>query len=516
MSIQIESTSLYDPRGEDFSTLPESSIIYKRSIPYCERKLGMFAALSSSPTPLHILLPAERTHRRLKQLGQRIRENDEESVYELNELAAHHSRLLHARLCEVFGEDSEDTGLVHGQNGTELMAEINARVRYDGHLATYTGKVLTYSRGGKLVNKGLAGGNVRENHGVNFAANTRLFSPRQDKVDTGFVPHDFNQLLFIDSDSSEQCGNREDAYQLDAENGQGMFDQLPDDLLLAQIEETLLANDSVELATIPVIDGLGRIWPWKQIGSLIDQINIKRAENGRKPIFKLLNAVQALGRASAEDIESPLTYFDAVITVGHKGLGALPSAALLAKKTVLERLYQPGMQLPAHTEAFDSYHRVPDYCWQRNPKGLISIPEIHAFREALNVFIRRGIGSSFKDRRAYMSEWANRIRNRITSQLDPQFKILEETEGVRINPLVISFGLLDESGSFSTTKANQIKERLYNSSPSLVLSSNIGPVMRLGIPEYFYNLHSEDAQIAIVEQMADFAPQMLNRQISEI
>lgn len=489
-------------------------LLPERSRTLFDRYIGMMCGLTTCVPDTRFLLPAERTRRQAINLAEEAINNGEiETVEKLNRLIASHSEQLHLQLCEVLDENPRESGIVHGNTASEFFAEINARLRYNPTSlpdeGNFHGKVLTYKRGGRVVNKALAGGDIREDDGINYIPSVNLFAPPRAARPSKSVP-ELNDLLFIDADEAPP-GLPDDGYSFEEGTIEEIFTQLPDTQLIDQVKEKLSQNRDVRLIVIPAVDALGRIWPWKEIAQVIDEENIRRRENGGHTIFKLLNSVQAIGRVETTDLQKPLEYYDAVVTVSYKGLGgAMNNAALLAKKDTLMKLYSPDIQLPWYIEELNAVYRTPLYCYQKlTQEGTISIPEIHSHTLALYDFFHRGVGRTFDERRKYMNANIKMVRERFIRLLSSNFIILDEKDGVRLTPGIVCFGLRNGNNvSHQIQTANSIKESAYRQTPALVLSGNIGPILRISIPEYFFTKFS--SQEPYLHKMVDFAAATLN------
>ncbi len=445
------------------------------------RHRGAFNGLTTCVPYSPFLLPAEKVRRYEVQLISRIQNGDRQATRDLNELILNHSMGLQQSLCRVLQEDSENCGLVHGINASELLAETNARVRYDPAASVYRGRVMTFLRGGRVVNKALAGGDIRDDQKVNYVQAVGLLTPLR-KVRFGYSPVSGKDLIFITTDHGPIPGVK-DGYLLENTTAEMLFEQISDIDLLEAITKKI-RDPQIKLAVIPVVDALGRIWPWKKIAHIIDQENEYRKISGVTSIFKILNAVQAIGRVDAEDIAHPLDYYDVIVTVGYKGLGSMMnSAALLARRPVLEKLYPSNKRLPEYIEEFNALYRCPPYCFQYPHvlSGTISLPEIFSFSLALDHYYIRGAGKTFAERRSNMLARIEYYRQQLISQLDSRyFRVLEPSPGVRLISSVVCFGL--QIGDLQLTQ--QIKNEAMQRNPAIILSGNVGPILRLAIPEH--------------------------------
>jgi len=507
---------LFDPRQYGIDNLNSTGrLLPERSRGLQERFIGMMCGLTTCVPDSRFLLAPEMTRKQALTLAEKaIGSDDQLAMQELNNLIESHSNNLHLQLCEIFNEDPNDCGTVHGNTASELFAEVNARLRYNPNPQPnegyFMGKVLTFKRGGRVVNKALAGGDIREDDSINYVPATNLFAPPRAPRTSKSVP-ELIDLIFIDTDHAP-IGHPGDAYFIEEGTSEEIFDQYSDQLLIRQIEEKLAQNQNIRLILIPIVDALGRIWPWKDIAKIVDIENEKREKSGQPPIFKLLNAVQALGRVETGDLQKPLDYYDAVVSVSYKGLGgAMNTASLLARKNILQKLYSPGKILPWYIEEFDAAYRTPLYCSQKeNLEGAITIPEIHSYQLALKDYYTRGTGKSFAERRLFMNQVINRVRTRLISSLNNKFFVMEKHDGFRLSPSIICFGLKngkDVSQQIST--AEMIKQKAYNMAPALVLSGNVGPVLRISIPEYYFAKFGGGEDF--LNKMVDFAADTINK-----
>ncbi len=107
----------------------------------------------------------------------------------------------------------------------------------------------------------------------------------------------------------------------------------------------------------------------------------------------------------------------------------------------------------------------------------------------------------FSDRRSYMLEKMEVYKKQIISQLDSRFfKIFESSDGIRLIPSVVCIGL--QKGDFQL--AQQIKNEAMRRNPAVILSGNVGPVLRLAVPEHL------DSSGNILSRMIDLATTTLN------
>lgn len=539
--------TIFDPRVLDESNINwDGQLLPPRIRSLSERYRGaMLCGLTLSVPHSSYLLPAEMIRRQIVILGKRvIQQNDEEALVLLNTIIRKNSRRLHQGLCRIFNEGFPDEcGTVHGNTGSELFAEVNARLRWtesadptEGH---FLGKVMTFARGGRVVNKALAGGDIRENIGINYDPSVNLLTPARREREISSIP-ELEDLIFIHTDRGP-VGFANDAYvvtngtlpgTLSKKNGKGdwdkdliepqvsvqeLFDIVPDSTILQQVKSALNSHPDLTLAVIPAVDAMGRIWPWQKIADIIDQENLRRGVKGLPTIFKLLNAVQAIGR---ENIRHPLDYYDAVVTVGYKALaGAMVSSALLARRETLESFYPPDKNLPWYIEEYHAVHRVPEYCYQTgNVAGTISVPELHSFWQALDDFYQRGSGNTFAQRRTHMFKEMEMLRARFIAQLDSRFDVLDKSEGVRLTPSCICFGLNEGFGpDQQLTLSQRIKHIAQQTkTPAVTLSGNIGPVMRVSIPEHHFQKSGGRAYQDPLLRQIDYAVDSLNTILGNI
>jgi len=250
-----------------------------------------------------------------------------------------------------------------------------------------------------------------------------------------------------------------------------------DSQILNQLKAAI-AEHKPRMVVIPQVSSSGKVLPVEKIGEFIRQFN---AENGTNIAF-VVDGVQAIGRVGAQSLNNPLRYCDGYFIAGHKALGSMTAAALIARPEFIERnaanlVNSPYAQKISHYQFPVPPREIASFLRSRPEHFAISLPEIQSMQLALEDFYERGKGRTFSQRRRTQMGQIRRMREFVVGELEkiPSIKVLGGQKSKGFNPAIITF---------KVKNARKLKEKLQKLSPPITLAISHGAdLLRIGLSE---------------------------------
>ena len=168
--------------------------------------------------------------------------------------------------------------------------------------------------------------------------------------------------------------------------------------------------------------------------------------------------------------------------------GILIASAIIAKKltwnvsvpVLLDSNYSEHLRFYQFMP--ESFPSIYENLVQRPNQQAISLPEIASFRKALEDFYLNGEGKTYSDIRNHSLSKILSDRLKVIDQLarNKDINILDGDTLRPVVPSIISFTL-----THPELNARQIKDLLQSDPGPVILSANVGNIMRLSLAEYY-------------------------------
>ena len=399
-------------------------------------------------------LEAKKTLNRARYLSKKCKEHD--SLIELNNLYHGETENCRQAVHQVLQTDPTNVDIVFETSGTSAISLVRHSIDFNEDE-----NIITSDENGNLIFPTLMGGDPYSSSASAFTENTRLFSRHKQHIHKNHQSIGLKKIRQM-SDNEEWKSN----------------EQIINELLSS-------IDNKTRMIVLPQVTKTGRLLPVKKMGDLIKEINMAR---DRKIIY-VIDAIQALGRTDAESIFDPMNYCDFFICSSSKALGGiLIASAIVAKKlswetsilTLLNSPYEGHLRYYQFDQ--DRFPLVYEKLSKKEGQEAISLPEITSFRICLESMFERGGGKNYSERRKNIVEKTKQQRDIIINELQQVngLTIIEGNDSSPVVPSIISFIINNPSLS-----AFQIKKLIQDSPDSVILSANVGKIMRISIPEYF-------------------------------
>ncbi len=420
------------------------------------------SATISLPTLEHFSLVSS-CYDRLVTLYKGVVSGDPLSLEMLQEFYTATTMRTRTLLQKIYGRD--DLAVILDTNGTSAISFIQHLIPLgDGD------KILTTTEGGSYVPSALLGRNPWNNSGMFFPISGIFWDyPRGEYTDLKLR----RELVGLRSDDQESKTDRE---------------------IVEEIIVALEKDEAIGIVLIPQVSKSGRILPTREIGDYIQTIN---SSDKRKKIYYIVDQIQTLGRSSAEELQAPLDYCDYTVVSSSKGLGGvLVSSAILGKEDNfckdLKNLKQSSrLRNVLHYQTVPGKYPEIDALLTEHSSA-ISLPEVASFNLALERHYLLGKGVSYEERRKNQIKRVKGIESILASSLQSLQGVSVLDDAVSHVPSIISF--VPASG-----RSMKIKEEVQSGrdGPAVILSANIGKIMRIAISEY--KLPTMDEQSVLLE-----------------
>lgn len=358
---------------------------------------------------------------------------------------------------------TDNTPIFLDASGTAAILNVSRMI---GHVAVAAARAggdgssfwtLTTDEGGSLVPSTLRGKDPNQVDAVMFQPNSSLFY-QPDPV----MPYPAGIAL--------------------SDRVLSLKDKSNDELVL-EIRRELERRSGPGLIVLPQVSKTGRILPVKEVGALAAEFRASGL-----PVYLMVDAIQAIGRLSAEDFSSPLSYCDAYMFGSAKALGGLLTASATAMSPELVGAFITQANALAECGArrwFCHFQFAPEWQARLCPRllkaGALSLPEVASMRAGLFHLYTRGKGADFSCRRESSLAEVRKQRQLLVDALSgiPGVSVLEESAG---RPLVPSIVCVRFDGVNISPGA--VKEALQAGDPIITPSAPINRYLRLDIPEY--------------------------------
>lgn len=490
----------------------QSRVLLPRTTPLFERRKGNWQGLSTAPPTSRFLLPAEKMRRRLINLAKKstrdlkgLNERYKEELVDIRKILLGVTNL----------PEDGSTQILMCSSGVEALGIAAGLLSRSDK-----GSVLSTRRAGRLVNMAFTGVDPYNGTGsIMFQQSVRLFSngvqPKEVLDDRKlkqrkvyYYPTDDGKILSL-----------QDQYSGDTDGAQIQYS---DQKILREFRKVLRIRD-YSICHVATVDSFGRVLPWREMLQILRQANISRERNNQPRIKVILNMVQPMGRGLAEDVDLSSADFDAVVFVGHKGLGGpMSNGLIMFRESSIDSESSWTNVAPYVRSAITRQYVTTSRILAQNIKdnlGLspytISLPELTGTKVALDDFFSRGRGNTFYERRIYNYH----IVGGLTKKIEDRLNKIEGLSTLRnINPdAKFMAGII--GFKIDGIDANQmtIIKDLLQTRYGIVLSGNIGEIARISIPEqYLYNGGSVEANDIQLQKDVEYLGNSLEELLTEI
>lgn len=452
----MEREKLFDPRLADQSRIdrPVLTNVVEGRPSWRDVYPQWWAGATIASPHIPAALEAHKTLRKLRSLVERLRNGNDEAAYELNEEYLHQTDACRLALLRVLQIEKAD--VILEANGTAAIALARNMIDVsDGE------EIITTDGGGNVVLPVLMGRDPW-NYPSMFKENVGLFTEHK----ANLVDNDTPKVRTRQIKMLREDGDRKTNTQIISELKRALLDR------------------PIRIVMIPQVTKTGRFLPVREIGEIIKSFN---KSSGRQ-ITYIVDAVQALGRTDASSTYQPLEYADFYVVNSSKALGGILAASgIVVRQETVERCL-PNLLASTYSRHLrffqfsEDYREIKDLLEQRNDHQAISLPEVTSFRHVLEDFYQRGEGKTFMDRRIFQLKRVQEIREKIIDNLRSieGIRVYDEEDDIPVVPSIVTF-------TFNNgVRAREVKKALQDPrlGPIVTLSSNVGHLMRLEIPEY--------------------------------
>jgi hypothetical protein len=403
-------------------------------------------------------LDAYKNLKKIRELTDQLQRGDRRAGQEIHELYVDVTQSCRNNLLKTLSLNDSEATVILETSGSSALALMRNLLHF-----SEDEMIVTTTEGGNLVKPILMGRDPWNYPSSAFYENVQLYTHHRG------ISHpqgDTNKVISID-----------------------VWDEKgwkPNKAIVDEVR-TLLSDGRVACLVIPLATKTGRLLPVKEIGTLVKTHN----ESGNYPVTYIIDAIQALGRTTAEAVTRPLDYCDAFICSSSKALGGILIAAAVVAKPELVRTGLPHLLNSSYERHLRFYQFDPRWSNILNPvlhdrheHQAISLPEIASFNRVLESHLKRGDGNNYVEQRENQMEKIRQYRQLVISALKglSQLEVFEGKKESPVTSSIITFRL--NPGVKISPRA--LKQKLQDSSlgPIVTPCAPVGSLLRLEIPEH--------------------------------